>query len=149
MPSLYHLLIKIDNLSTEPLKEEPEKKKGFTSFFKKSTKDLSVDESEKKPKAGLFKRPTTSSDKGSQNCWFPGTLKTYTGIPQIAMSCMQIIADRGLESTGIYRLSGNAATISRIKADANKQNLTELLDPSLDVNVVSGLLKCKCIAWRD
>lgn len=51
-------------------------------------------------------------------------------------------------SEGIYRLSGNASTILRIKTEANKGtaifisgNYSELLDPDTDINAVSGILK--------
>lgn len=49
----------------------------------------------------------------------------------------------GLSLQGIYRLSGNAATITRLKTEINKGNYSELLQETTDVNAVSGLLKCK------
>ncbi|KAH9269669.1 hypothetical protein BASA83_008330 [Batrachochytrium salamandrivorans] len=63
-------------------------------------------------------------------------------IPIFVETCITAINNRGLNSQGIYRLSGNAATIQRIKAQINQgEGRTELNDDTLDLNAISGLLK--------
>ena len=77
---------------------------------------------------------------------FGGSLKNLIAkekleIPKIIQTCVESVEQRGLTSQGIYRLSGNAATITRLKGQVNQGQYTELLDPNLDINAISGLLK--------
>jgi hypothetical protein len=82
---------------------------------------------------------------------YPGNLKelatTGARIPILLEQCIGIIETRGLRCQGIYRLSGNAATITRIRGEINKGNFAELVEDGMDVNVVSGLLKCTLLSF--
>eukprot|EP00842_Homolaphlyctis_polyrhiza_P002985 jgi/Hompol1/3688/HPOL_001664-RA len=115
-------------------------KSKLNAFFKRQQEKLGSAISEKEN--------TKEADKAlpiSDESIFGGLLEAQyaseNGIPTFVVKCITAINERGLESQGIYRLSGNAATIQRIKALVNQKNLSELDDESLDLNVVSGLLK--------
>ncbi|KAJ3055843.1 Rho GTPase-activating protein 27 [Rhizophlyctis rosea] len=62
-------------------------------------------------------------------------------IPLVVEQSIAEVEKRGLQSQGIYRLSGNAATIQKIKAQFNAGETVQLDDDALDINVVSGALK--------
>lgn len=40
-------------------------------------------------------------------------------IPRVVQECIEVVEERGLQSQGIYRLSGNAASIQKLKSDYN------------------------------
>ncbi|KAJ3272286.1 hypothetical protein HDV01_005825 [Terramyces sp. JEL0728] len=46
-----------------------------------------------------------------------------------------------LESQGIYRLSGNASTVQKFRAQLNQDNYQDIFEPLQDVNVIAALLK--------
>jgi hypothetical protein len=61
---------------------------------------------------------------------------------------VRIFINPGLESQGIYRISGNAATMARIKLEINKGillhivgNFTDINNDYTDINAISGLFK--------
>ncbi|EJU03697.1 RhoGAP-domain-containing protein [Dacryopinax primogenitus] len=66
-------------------------------------------------------------------------------VPRILERCAGAIEMHGLQSVGIYRLSGTTSRVNRLKAsfDRGKYVETSLLDEeaSTDVNIVSGALK--------
>ncbi|KAJ3036997.1 Rho GTPase-activating protein 27 [Rhizophlyctis rosea] len=111
-----------------------------------------------KTKLGAFfsKRPPVNAlkEKGimmedappSPHVVFGGLLeaqlqKEGKSIPTFVEQCVQEVERRGLQSQGIYRLSGNAATIQKIKSQYNAGEPVQLDDETLDINVVSGSLK--------
>ncbi|KAJ8331602.1 hypothetical protein O5D80_000514 [Batrachochytrium dendrobatidis] len=95
--------------------------------------------------------PIRDTDKKEDSCSdgaiFGGFLEVQVAeedksIPSFVERCISTIESRGLNSQGIYRLSGNAATIQRIKTQINQMEPhTELDDDGLDLNAISGLLK--------
>ena len=62
-------------------------------------------------------------------------------IPRIVELCCLEVEARGINSVGIYRLSGNAATIQKIRSSLNKNEPIPSIE-ELDINVVTNLLKC-------
>ena len=48
---------------------------------------------------------------------------------------------KGLDSQGIYRLSGNASTVQKYKAQLNQGDYTDIFEAHQDVNVIAALLK--------
>ncbi|KAI8927778.1 Rho GTPase activation protein [Entophlyctis helioformis] len=90
--------------------------------------------------------PDKEKDTVSDDAIFGGLLdvqsvKEGRAIPLFVEKCITAIDQRGLKSQGIYRLSGNAASIQRIRTLVNQNNYTELDDENIDLNAVSGLLK--------
>lgn len=68
-----------------------------------------------------------------------------TAIPMVVYQCIQAVELFGLNVEGIYRLSGNATHVSRMKAlfdnDSSKVDFTNPENFYHDVNSVAGLLK--------
>ncbi|OZJ04939.1 hypothetical protein BZG36_02644 [Bifiguratus adelaidae] len=62
-------------------------------------------------------------------------------IPAIVRACIQEVDKRGLTSVGIYRLSGPASTIQRLRSAYNHHDPDIDLSKENDINVVTGLLK--------
>jgi hypothetical protein len=63
-------------------------------------------------------------------------------LPAFITTCVALVEKRGLNSQGIYRLSGNSAIIQRVKAQANLRDYSELINEETDINVVAGVFKC-------
>lgn len=65
-------------------------------------------------------------------------------IPNLIRKCVEEINARGLETTGIYRICGNAAKKKALRAqfdnDSSNVNLNSTENP-VDVNIITGLLK--------
>ncbi|KAI9350821.1 hypothetical protein BDR26DRAFT_930123 [Obelidium mucronatum] len=62
-------------------------------------------------------------------------------IPRVVELCIQTVEARGgIEAQGIYRLSGNAATIGKLKVAFNHGENIDLSAED-DINVITGLLK--------
>jgi len=129
-------------------KDDPPSRKPTANKDKRTERSLSVsinevDDSEDKSKAkvknklGAFfsKRPPAEKlkEKGillevnqpaAADMVFGGSLEAQVqregkSIPTIVEQCIAEVDKRGLQSVGIYRLSGNAATIQKIKAQFN------------------------------
>lgn len=64
-------------------------------------------------------------------------------IPPVVTSCIRLIEQMGLEKEGIFRKSGQVATIKQFKAefDKGKDPLSGGLSNSDDIHAVAGLLK--------
>ncbi|KAJ1540644.1 Rho GTPase-activating protein 15, partial [Nowakowskiella sp. JEL0078] len=134
-------------------------KKGLTSEG-----SLSNDEAKSKviSKLGGFFKTRPSVEKLKEKGIIPAEIKldlVFGGdldatikrenrdIPMIVELCVTEVENRGLLSQGIYRLSGNASTIQKLRACCNQQlnhiskeesfNLAE----ELDINVIAALLK--------
>jgi len=69
------------------------------------------------------------------------TQKEGTDIPRIIIDCITEIEKRGIETEGIYRLSGNSAVVNRLKAQYNKGEVVNFDDDEIDIPVLSSLLK--------
>ncbi|TPX72324.1 hypothetical protein SpCBS45565_g00693 [Spizellomyces sp. 'palustris'] len=100
--------------------------------------------------AFLFKRPSVDKlkEKGiirDEDQVFGGNLATQTTpttpIPHVITACITQVDRRGLESQGIYRLSGNASTVQKIRVGFNSKESVDLSDEGLDINVVASVLK--------
>ncbi|KAI7863018.1 hypothetical protein BDF14DRAFT_1847861 [Spinellus fusiger] len=78
----------------------------------------------------------------ASNDTFGGFLHLEEGghVPVILRQCVQQVESRGLESVGIYRLSGPASAIQKYRVQFN-QNEDVILADEQDINVVTGLLK--------
>ncbi|KAI8381044.1 uncharacterized protein BYT42DRAFT_565055 [Radiomyces spectabilis] len=61
-------------------------------------------------------------------------------IPRIIQLCIQEVEARGLESVGIYRLSGPSSAIQKYRQAFNRHEPVSLVDEP-DINVATGLLK--------
>ncbi|KAI9092695.1 Rho GTPase activation protein [Phlyctochytrium arcticum] len=109
-----------------------------------------------KSKLGAFfsKRPTVErlKEKGilrDEDQIFGGHLATQVrpgappgdNIPVVVRMCVKEVDERGLTSQGIYRLSGNASTVQKIRVQFNQQEHVNLSDESLDINAVASVLK--------
>ncbi|KZP01550.1 RhoGAP-domain-containing protein [Calocera viscosa TUFC12733] len=64
-------------------------------------------------------------------------------VPRIMERCVYAIEANGLQSVGLYRLSGMTSRLNRLKAAFDRDVETPLLDEeaATDVNIVSGTLK--------
>ncbi|GAN09705.1 conserved hypothetical protein [Mucor ambiguus] len=79
---------------------------------------------------------------GGENDVFGGYLRMEDNgdIPRIVAVCVREVEARGLQSVGIYRLSGPASTIQKYRAAFNKGDRVSLKEEH-DINAVTGLLK--------
>ncbi|KAM3583946.1 hypothetical protein VKS41_003910 [Umbelopsis sp. WA50703] len=64
----------------------------------------------------------------------------HRDIPQVVRKCIEQVDARGLDSVGIYRLSGPAATIQKYRSQFNNHEAVDLSQEQ-DINVATGLLK--------
>ncbi|XP_010788112.1 rho GTPase-activating protein 21a isoform X3 [Notothenia coriiceps] len=65
-------------------------------------------------------------------------------VPLIVEVCCNLVEDRGLEYTGIYRVPGNNAAISHMQEELNNKGMNDIDiqdDKWRDLNVISSLLK--------
>ncbi|XP_039510094.1 rho GTPase-activating protein 15 isoform X3 [Pimephales promelas] len=62
-------------------------------------------------------------------------------VPQFVRKCTEAVEKRGLETDGIYRVSGNLAVIQKLRFSVNHERL-DLDDPQWDdIHVITGALK--------
>lgn len=63
-------------------------------------------------------------------------------VPAFVQKCIEYVESTGgLESQGIFRLSGNASTVQKFRAQLNQGNDQDLFVETMDVNVIAALLK--------
>uniref|UniRef100_A0A8D3A0D7 Rho GTPase activating protein 21 n=1 Tax=Scophthalmus maximus TaxID=52904 RepID=A0A8D3A0D7_SCOMX len=70
--------------------------------------------------------------------------QTNKFVPLIVEVCCQLVEERGLEYTGIYRVPGNNAAISNMQEELNNKGMNDIDiqdDKWRDLNVISSLLK--------
>ncbi|XP_069013488.1 rho GTPase-activating protein 21 isoform X8 [Embiotoca jacksoni] len=70
--------------------------------------------------------------------------QTNRFVPLIVEVCCNVVEERGLEYTGIYRVPGNNAAISSMQEELNTKGMTDIdiqEDKWRDLNVISSLLK--------
>ncbi|CEP12575.1 hypothetical protein [Parasitella parasitica] len=79
---------------------------------------------------------------GGENDVFGGYLRMEDNgyIPRVVSLCIQQVEARGLQSVGIYRLSGPASTIQKYRTAFNKGENVSFQEEH-DINTVTGLLK--------
>ncbi|RXM29496.1 Rho GTPase-activating protein 15 [Acipenser ruthenus] len=65
-----------------------------------------------------------------------------TTIPNFVRQCLKNVEERGLEADGIYRVSGNLATIQKLRFLVDQEEKLNLDDSQWeDIHVVTGALK--------
>ncbi|XP_041118055.1 rho GTPase-activating protein 15-like isoform X3 [Polyodon spathula] len=65
-----------------------------------------------------------------------------TTIPNFVRQCLKNVEERGLETDGIYRVSGNLATIQKLRFVVDQEEKLNLDDSQWeDIHVVTGALK--------
>ncbi|RKO99623.1 hypothetical protein CXG81DRAFT_7749, partial [Caulochytrium protostelioides] len=66
-------------------------------------------------------------------------------LPPVVVACCQEVEKRGLDSQGIYRISGNTSLIQKLKSIYNHPDGThspaDMTSDYMDINAVAGLLK--------
>uniref|UniRef100_A0A3Q1JRX2 Uncharacterized protein n=1 Tax=Anabas testudineus TaxID=64144 RepID=A0A3Q1JRX2_ANATE len=70
--------------------------------------------------------------------------QTNKFVPLIVEVCCNLVEERGLEYTGIYRVPGNNAAISNMQEELNNKGMNDIDvqdDKWRDLNVISSLLK--------
>jgi len=67
--------------------------------------------------------------------------KEGSNIPSIVKDCIREIEKRGIDTEGIYRLSGNSSVVNRLKEQYNKGETINFDDDEIDIPVLSSLLK--------
>ncbi|XP_048868033.1 rho GTPase-activating protein 21-like isoform X2 [Brienomyrus brachyistius] len=110
-----------------PPKDRSAWRKGIPSLMKKPF--------EKKPTAGVTFGVRLDDCPPAQSNPF---------VPLIVEVCCNLVEERGLEYTGIYRVPGNNAAISSMQEELNNKGLDDIDiqdDKWKDLNVISSLLK--------
>jgi hypothetical protein len=121
---------------------------------KKPKKPIQVDNNEEKPTKQskktfgikFTKKFTSQNNLLSEYNVFGGSLEEQvqrdgSNIPKIVEDCIREIEKRGIETEGIYRLSGNTSVVNRLKAQYNKGETINFDDDEIDIPVLSSLLK--------
>ncbi|KAF7725377.1 hypothetical protein EC973_009644 [Apophysomyces ossiformis] len=67
-------------------------------------------------------------------------LNSQGNVPSVVSLCIKEVEERGMESVGIYRLSGPASTIQKYRSIFNCNEPVSFADEH-DINVMTGLLK--------
>ncbi|XP_072540856.1 rho GTPase-activating protein 9 isoform X2 [Salminus brasiliensis] len=63
-------------------------------------------------------------------------------VPRFVRNCTETVEKKGLESDGIYRVSGNLAVIQKLRFAVNHVERVDLEDPQWeDIHVITGALK--------
>lgn len=92
----------------------------------------------------LLKRTQSSKNSGIFGFNLSITSEQEHGdVPVIVRKCVSEIEKRGLDTVGLYRISGNARKKQAIKAEFEDNSLTADIseDNCPDINVVTGVLK--------
>ncbi|TRY97381.1 hypothetical protein DNTS_032898 [Danionella cerebrum] len=64
-----------------------------------------------------------------------------SSVPQFVRRCTEAVERRGLESDGIYRVSGNLAVVQKLRFAVNHEHLDLDAPQWEDIHVISGALK--------
>jgi hypothetical protein len=87
-------------------------------------------------KKGIIEDPVFGADLG-RHCEGKRTL-----VPQFLVHFMEHIEAHGLSTVGLYRLSGNAASVQKLRCLVEQDTPFNLDDPEwADINIVTGCLK--------
>ncbi|XP_056306991.1 rho GTPase-activating protein 21 isoform X2 [Danio aesculapii] len=112
---------------TSPPKDKGTWRKGIPGLMRKPF--------EKKPSPGVTFGVRLDDCPPAQNNRF---------VPLIVEVCCNLVEERGLEYTGIYRVPGNNAAISIMQEELNNKGMADIDiqdDKWKDLNVISSLLK--------
>ncbi|XP_007559477.1 rho GTPase-activating protein 21-like isoform X1 [Poecilia formosa] len=97
--------------------------------------------------AGIMKKPFEKKQAGItfgvrlEDC---PPAQTNRFVPLLVEVCCQVVEERGLEYTGIYRVPGNNAAISNMQEELNTKGMADIdiqEDKWRDINVIGSLLK--------
>ncbi|KRZ13788.1 WW domain-containing protein [Trichinella zimbabwensis] len=61
-------------------------------------------------------------------------------VPKFVTVCMSLIEERGLETDGLYRMSGNLSQIQKIRCSVDQEKYNVLMNEN-DIHVLTGTLK--------
>ncbi|XP_028737592.1 rho GTPase-activating protein 15 isoform X1 [Peromyscus leucopus] len=131
--------------------EKPENRKSFMFRLHHSASDTS-DKNRVKSRLKKFisRRPSlkTLQEKGIiKDQTFGSHLHTvcereHSTVPWFVKQCIEAVEKRGLDVDGIYRVSGNLATIQKLRFIVNQEEKLDLDDGQWeDIHVVTGALK--------
>ncbi|CAG8516487.1 4153_t:CDS:10 [Paraglomus brasilianum] len=131
--------------NNEPASEFRKTEKENTSLVKKKSKKFGASNVASKKRNWFFQNKPQSSNYNKRpvhnDLIFGGLLENPDGrIPQIVEQCIKVVDERGLQSVGLYRLSGNTATIQKLRNQVNDGEPVNLYDEP-DINAIAGLLK--------
>ena len=62
-------------------------------------------------------------------------------VPELLQRCIAHVEKHGLDSQGIYRLSGNANTVQSFRTQINQGNYSDIFEDETDVNAIAASLK--------
>uniref|UniRef100_A0A663NBX1 Rho GTPase-activating protein 15 n=1 Tax=Athene cunicularia TaxID=194338 RepID=A0A663NBX1_ATHCN len=138
----------LNNLDTESKEPKPEHRKSLIFRLNYSASDTN-DRNRVKSRLKKFisRRPSlkTLQEKGLIKgvfgliCFFRHEKST---VPQFVRLCIKAVEKRGLDVDGIYRVSGNLATIQKLRFVVNQEEKLNLDDSQWeDIHVVTGALK--------
>lgn len=139
------------NLDTESKEPKPEHRKSLIFRLNYSASDTN-DRNRVKSRLKKFisRRPSlkTLQDKGLiKDQIFGSHLRLVcehekSTVPKFVRLCIEAVEKRGLEVDGIYRVSGNLATIQKLRFVVNQEEKLNLDDSQWeDIHVVTGALK--------
>jgi hypothetical protein len=134
---------------TDGSKKDKDKDKDKDKESIKNKKNSQDDEKHKNKKFGKIfgnKRTDSQSEISTDYLIFGGTLeeqvqKEGSKIPRVVEECIREIVKKGIETEGIYRLSGNTSVVNKLKAMYNKGETIDFDDDSIDLPVIASLIK--------
>ncbi|XP_030808313.1 rho GTPase-activating protein 15 [Camarhynchus parvulus] len=141
----------LNNLDTESKEPKPEHRKSLIFRLNYSASDTN-DRNRIKSRLKKFisRRPSlkTLQEKGLiKDQIFGSHLHSVcehekSTVPQFVRLCIEAVEKRGLDVDGIYRVSGNLATIQKLRFVVNQEEKLNLDDSQWeDIHVVTGALK--------
>uniref|UniRef100_A0A8C5X2U3 Rho GTPase-activating protein 15 n=2 Tax=Malurus TaxID=55806 RepID=A0A8C5X2U3_9PASS len=141
----------LNNLDTESKEPKPEHRKSLIFRLNYSASDTN-DRNRVKSRLKKFisRRPSlkTLQEKGLiKDQIFGSHLHLVcehekSTVPQFVRLCIKAVESRGLDVDGIYRVSGNLATIQKLRFVVNQEEKLNLDDSQWeDIHVVTGALK--------
>ncbi|XP_023787164.1 rho GTPase-activating protein 15 [Cyanistes caeruleus] len=141
----------LNNLDTESKEPKPEHRKSLIFRLNYSASDTN-DRNRVKSRLKKFisRRPSlkTLQEKGLiKDQIFGSHLHLVcehekSTVPQFVRLCIKAVEKRGLDVDGIYRVSGNLATIQKLRFVVNQEEKLNLDDSQWeDIHVVTGALK--------
>ncbi|XP_072469286.1 rho GTPase-activating protein 15 isoform X1 [Notamacropus eugenii] len=141
----------LDHFDREIKEQKPEHRKSLIFRLQHSVSDTS-DKSRVKSRLKKFinRRPSlkTLQEKGLIKDQIFGSHlhkvceRENSTVPRFVKQCIEAVEKRGLDVDGIYRVSGNLATIQKLRFIVNQEEKLNLDDSQWeDIHVVTGALK--------
>ncbi|XP_076154016.1 rho GTPase-activating protein 27 isoform X3 [Alosa pseudoharengus] len=145
---------KVPGVDDRPLSGQEKKrvvsKQNFTSSTSSASSTMEADQKKVRTKLRKFllKRPTLQSvkEKGyiRENvfgCHLANLCaQERTTVPSFVEKCIRTVEERGLGMDGIYRVSGNLATIQKLRYKADHEDI-DFEECHWDIHVITGALK--------